>query len=81
MSRPYTNLLLDKVDQQLIDKDQVITAFSKYLSDVQVEDMMRANEMLSQEDEIILWRTGKLKMLVGKQGGRIRCLSHRKPFS
>jgi hypothetical protein len=60
MSRPYTSLLLDKVDQQLIDKDQVITAFSKYLSDDQVEDMMRANEMLSQEDEIILWRTGVL---------------------
>jgi hypothetical protein len=60
MSRPYTSLLLDKVDQQLIDKDQVITAFSKYLSDDQVEDMMRANEMLSREDEIILWRTGAL---------------------
>ena len=57
MSRPYTNLLLDKVEQQLLDKDQVIMAFSKYLSEDQVKDMMEANEMLTQEDEIIIWRT------------------------
>jgi|6_EtaG_2_1085325.scaffolds.fasta_scaffold10701_9 hypothetical protein len=61
MSRPCTNLLLDKVEQQLLDKDQVIMAFSKYLSEDQVRDMMEANEMLSQEDEIILWRTRSTK--------------------
>ena len=53
MSRPCTNLLLDK--------DQVIMAFSKYLSEDQVRDMMEANEMLSQDDEIILWRTRSTK--------------------
>ena len=61
MSRPYTNLLLDKVEQQLLDKDQVIMAFSKYLSEDQVKDMMEANEMLTQEDEIIIWRTRSTK--------------------
>jgi|TARA_R100001530_G_scaffold74160_1_gene52197 hypothetical protein len=61
MSRPCTNLLLDKVEQQLLDKDQVIMAFSKYLSEDQVRDMMEANEMLSQDDEIILWRTRSTK--------------------
>ncbi len=61
MSRPCTNLLLDKVEQQLLDKDQVIMAFSKYLSEDQVRDMMEANEMLSQDDEIILWRSRSTK--------------------
>ena len=50
MTRKYTNLLLEKVDEGLLDKDTVIQAFCCYLSEADVEDMMHVNEMLDHED-------------------------------
>ena len=49
MTREYTNLLLEKVEEGLLDKDTVILAFCKYLSESDVEDMMHINEMIDHE--------------------------------
>jgi len=51
MTRKYTNLLLEKVEEGLLDKDTVITAFCKYLSEADVEDMMHINEMIDHEEQ------------------------------
>ena len=51
MTREYTNLLLEKVEEGLLDKDTVILAFCKYLFEADVEDMMHTNEMLDQEEQ------------------------------
>ena len=51
MTREYTNLLLEKVEDGLLDKDTVITAFCKYLSESDVEDMMHTNEMIDHEND------------------------------
>ena len=51
MTRKYTNLLLEKVEEGLLDKDMVIQAFCCYLSEADVEDMMHTNEMLDHEEE------------------------------
>jgi hypothetical protein len=50
MTREYTNKLLKMVENGLLDKDTVIMAFCKYLSEDDVEDMMRINEMLEEEE-------------------------------
>ena len=34
MSRKYTNLLIEMVEDGRVDKDQLILAFAKYMSDV-----------------------------------------------
>ena len=51
MTREYTNLLLEMVEEGLLDKDQVILAFCSYLSESDVEDMMRVNEMIDHEQQ------------------------------
>jgi len=51
MTREYTSLLLEMVEEGLLDKDIVILAFCKYLSESDVEDMMRTNEMLDHEEQ------------------------------
>jgi len=51
MTRKYTNLLLEKVEEGLLDKDTVILAFCKYLSEADVEDMMHINEMIDHSDK------------------------------
>jgi hypothetical protein len=51
MTREYTNLLLEKVEDGLLDKDMVILSFCCYLSESDVEDMMHINEMLDHEEE------------------------------
>ena len=50
MTREYTNLLLERIEEGIYDKDQVIMACVKYMSEDNVEDMMRHNEMLLEED-------------------------------
>ncbi len=50
-TREYSNKLLEMVEEGLLDKDLVIMAFVKYLSEDQVEDMMRHNEMIIDEEE------------------------------
>lgn len=51
MSREYTNKLLEMVEEGLLDKDMVIMACVKYMSEDDVRGMMEANEFLEHEDE------------------------------
>jgi hypothetical protein len=49
--REYTNKLLEMVEEGLLDKDMVIMACVKYMSERDVKDMMEANEMLLDEED------------------------------
>jgi len=51
MTRKYTNLLLDMIDEGMIDRDLVITACLKYMSEDDVQDMMEANEFIEEQYE------------------------------
>ena len=42
----YTNHLLDLLDEGILDKDQVIMACIKYMSEAEVKDMMEANDFI-----------------------------------
>lgn len=44
MVRQYTNLILEMVEDGILEKDWVIQACLKYMSDDQVRDMAEANE-------------------------------------
>jgi hypothetical protein len=46
MERRYTNLLLDLVEDGSLDKDHVINAFVKYMSEDDVQDMMEHNNFI-----------------------------------
>ena len=50
-AREYTNLLLERIEEGLYDKDQVIMACVKYMSEDNVKDMMHCNEMLFDEGD------------------------------
>ena len=53
-ARKYTNKLLDMLYDGSLDKDWVILCCLKYMSENDVEDMMRSNELLEiDEDEVI----------------------------
>jgi hypothetical protein len=49
--RKYTNMLLDMIDEGVIDRDLVITACLKYMSEDDVQDMMEANEFIEEQYE------------------------------
>jgi hypothetical protein len=49
--REYTEKLLEMVDDGLIDKDYVICACLCYMSEADVEDLMRANDLIWEEEE------------------------------
>ena len=51
MTREYTNKLLEMVEQGLLDRDNVIMACVKYMSEDDVRDMMECNEFINEEDE------------------------------
>lgn len=51
MSRKYTVELLEMIEQGLLDKDTVIMACVKYMSEDDVKDMMESNEFIDQEDQ------------------------------
>lgn len=51
MSREYTNKLLEMIEEGLLDKDQVIMACVKFMSEDDVRGMMEANMFLEHEDE------------------------------
>lgn len=51
MSRKFTNKLYEMIDDGLLDKDTVIMACLKYMSEDEVKDMMEANEFIEDEDE------------------------------
>jgi hypothetical protein len=51
MSREYTNKLLEMVEDGIVDKDYVILACLCYMSESEVEDMMRANDLIDIAEE------------------------------
>ena len=51
MTRQYTNKLLEMVDEGILDRDSVIMACVKYMSEDEVRDMMHANEFIEDEEE------------------------------
>lgn len=51
MARKFTNQLLEMIDAGLLDKDTVIMACVKYMSEDDVADMMHANEFIVEEEE------------------------------
>jgi hypothetical protein len=51
MSREYTSKLLELVEDGMLDRDTVIMACVKYMSEDDVKDMMEANEFILEEDE------------------------------
>lgn len=50
MARKYTNELLEMIENGLLDKDTVIMACVKYMSEDDVKDMMDCNEFTAYED-------------------------------
>lgn len=48
-TRKATNKILEMVEEGLLDRDTVITACLKYMSEDDVADMARANEMFTCE--------------------------------
>jgi hypothetical protein len=51
MSREYTSKLLELIEDGMLDKDTVIMACIKYMSEDDVKDMMEHNEFILEEDE------------------------------
>lgn len=49
--REYTEKLLEMVDEGLVDKDYVIKACVCYMSEAEVADMMRINDLIDIEEE------------------------------
>jgi hypothetical protein len=50
MTRKYTNQLLEMIENGLLDRDDVIMACVKYMSESDVEDMMQSNGFLEDEE-------------------------------
>ena len=50
--RPYTNRALELVDEGLISARSLALMALKWMSEEDVEDMLRANELLLEEDVI-----------------------------
>ena len=50
MTREYTNKLLEMVEHGLLDRDNVIMACVKYMSEDDVRDMMHCNEFIDEEE-------------------------------
>lgn len=51
MARKYTKKLLEMIEEGLLDKDTVIMACVKYMSEYDVKDMMEINEFISDEEQ------------------------------
>ena len=51
MVRKYTNMVLEMVDEGILDKDVVIMACLKYMSEAEVRDMAEANGFLPEDEE------------------------------
>lgn len=51
MARDFTNKLLEDIDNGILDRDTVIMACVKYMSEDDVQDMMECNEFVDIEDE------------------------------
>jgi hypothetical protein len=44
MAREYTEQLLEMIEEGLLDRDTVIKACVKYMSEDEVQDMMKLND-------------------------------------
>jgi hypothetical protein len=51
MTRQATNKLLEMIEEGLLDRNMVIMACVKYMSEDEVADMCHANEFFLNEDE------------------------------
>jgi hypothetical protein len=51
VSRKYTTQLLEMIEEGLLDRNTVIMACVKYMSEDEVRDMMECNEFLESEPE------------------------------
>ena len=51
MTRQYTEQLLEMIEMGILDRDTVIMACVKYMSEDEVRDMMEVNEFVPAEDE------------------------------
>ena len=51
MTRKITNLLLEMVEEGILDKDTLITACLKYMSEDDVADMAHCNDFIVEEEE------------------------------
>ena len=51
MPRKNTNYLLELIDSGLISAEDVVTMALKYMSEDEVTDMMRINDVLVEDDE------------------------------
>jgi cytoplasmic iron level regulating protein YaaA (DUF328/UPF0246 family) len=51
MPRQQTNYLLELIDSGLLDARDVVTMAVKYMSEDEVADMMRINDVLVEDDE------------------------------
>lgn len=47
MSREYTERLLEMIEEGMLDQKQALLACLKYMSEAEVEDMMKCNEFAS----------------------------------
>ena len=52
MAREATNQLLEMVEEGILDKDTVIMACVKYMSEDDVSDMMHHNEFIFEDEEV-----------------------------
>lgn len=51
MTRQYTNQLLEMIEDGMLDRDTVIMACVKYMSESDVQDMMEINEFVAEDEE------------------------------
>lgn len=51
MTRQVTEQILEDIEMGILDKDQVIMACLKYMSEDDVADMAHINEFIPEEDE------------------------------
>ena len=51
MVRKYTNMVLEMVDEGILDKDVVIMACLKYMSEAEVRDMAEANGFVPEDED------------------------------
>ena len=47
MAREYTDHLLELIDEGILDKDHVILACVKYMTEEDVKDMMLTNDLIN----------------------------------
>jgi hypothetical protein len=51
MTRKATNRILEMIEEGLLDRDNVILACLKYMSEDDVADMAHANEFFPEEED------------------------------